>query len=83
MTPQDTSPAKDSRPGLSQILSLLAGLLMLTGTLSGLLMLLLKASRGSAPEILSLYPLLALPLAFLALLAVLLLNLGRRRPPAP
>ena len=65
--------------GSIRALGLAAGVLMLVGTLSGVTMLLLKWATGAAPEILSITPLLTLPLAFLALLGALFLTLLRRR----
>lgn len=53
--------------------------LMALGAVSGLAMLLLKWVTGKAPDILSILPLLVLPLAFVALLAALFLSFLRRR----
>lgn len=65
--------------GPIRALGLTAGVLMLVGTLCGLAMLLLKWTTGGAPHVLSLAPLVTLPLAFLALLGALFLTLLRRR----
>lgn len=65
--------------GAIRALGLAAGVLMLVGTLCGLAMLLLKWTTGGAPHVVSLAPLVTLPLAFLALLGALLLTLLRRR----
>lgn len=54
-------------------------ILMTLGALSGVSMLLLKWLTGAAPHLLSIIPLLALPLAFVALLAALFFTLLRRR----
>lgn len=53
--------------------------LMILGAISGLAMLLLKWATGSAPHILSIIPLMVLPVAFMALLAALFFTLLRRR----
>ncbi|WP_421084361.1 hypothetical protein [Rothia nasimurium] len=62
-----------------RVLGWVAGGLMALGVASGLVMLLLKWGSGQAPEILSQIPLLAMPLAFLALLVAMFLSLLRRR----
>ncbi|HIY96019.1 MAG TPA: hypothetical protein H9821_10285 [Candidatus Rothia avicola] len=65
--------------GAIRALGLAAGVLMLVGTVCGVIMLLLKWATGQAPNFLSIAPLLTLPLAFLALLGALFLTLIRRR----
>ena len=65
--------------GAIRALGLAAGVLMLVGTVCGVIMLLLKWATRQAPNFLSLAPLLPLPLAFLALLGALFLTLLRRR----
>lgn len=64
---------------LIRTLGILAGVFTTVGTLSGVAMLLLKWSSGSAPEILSVLPMLLLPLAFICLLSALFFAILRRR----
>ena len=79
MTDHLTEQAELPYSGAIRALGLTAGVLTILGTLSGVAMLLLTWVTGGAPHILSVLPLLVLPLAFLALLATLFLTLLRRR----
>lgn len=58
---------------------LVSVVLMCVGALSGVVMLLLKWGWGSAPEVLSIVPLLVMPLAFVGMLVVMVLTVVRRR----
>ncbi|MDO4897926.1 MAG: hypothetical protein Q3965_01330 [Rothia sp. (in: high G+C Gram-positive bacteria)] len=60
-------------------LGITAGVLMVLGVTSTIVMLLLKWASGSAPQILSIIPLLFIPTSFLALLAALLFAVLRKK----
>ncbi|ORC16476.1 MULTISPECIES: hypothetical protein [Rothia] len=79
MTDHLTEQAELPYNGAIRVLGLTAGVLTVLGTISGVAMLLLTWATGGAPHILSILPLLVLPVAFLAFLATLLLTLLRRR----
>lgn len=64
---------------LIRALSIVAGVFTVVGTISGVTMLLMKWDHSSAPQILSVLPMLLLPTAFICLMAVLLLAVLRRR----
>lgn len=58
---------------------IVSAVLMSVGALSGVVMLLLKWLQGSAPDVLSIIPLFAMPLAFVGMLVVMVLAVVRRR----
>ncbi|GAA4788567.1 MULTISPECIES: hypothetical protein [Rothia] len=64
---------------LIRTLSIVAGVFTVVGTISGVTMLLMKWDHNSAPQILSVLPMLLLPAAFICLVAVLFLAVLRRR----
>ncbi|MDY6051256.1 MAG: hypothetical protein SPI83_02445 [Rothia sp. (in: high G+C Gram-positive bacteria)] len=65
--------------GAIRALGVSAAILMLVGTICGVTMLLLKWATGQAPHFLSVTPLIAVPLAFLALAGALFFTVLRRR----
>lgn len=64
---------------LIRALSIVAGVFTVVGTISGVTMLLMKWDHNSAPQILSVLPMLLLPTAFICLMVALLLAVLRRR----